>query len=607
MKRLYLIQAQATIGMGNEMYIPYSVGCIWSYANQFDDIQKNIELVDIIFRRDLHSKVIDKMHEPDIVGFSTYVWNTLWNLKLAEKIKELWPNCKIVFGGAAVESSWTKYKFIDSLIFTEGEIAFTKVLRDLINNRPLEIFYPGERVVDLEVPSPYTSGVFDKMIKENPEIDWFMIFETTRGCPYSCTFCDWGGGIYTKTRKFPIDKIRKEIEWASKNPIVRLSNVDANFGMFKDRDLEITKFIRDVIADPTNKLEMIQNTYAKNTNEFCFEIEKELGRYTYGMTISVQSMNPDVLEAIKRKNMKINDLERMFALSKQYNVRSYTELILGLPQETKESFISGLTQLLELGQHEYIYVWLLSVISTAEMGNADYRKRYGIKTVLAKDVLQNPVEAENDRIDNTTELVEMVRETNTMSTQDIIDCNLYTWMISQFHLTGISEFVSKYCRSVLNISYKDFYNTLFKVLYQDEKAKEVMTEFNNIMVSYFATGEVPLDYQNVVAWTLPISFKADYIYSNREYFIDVVLNVAKELSNMSKEQELELHTLQHSYFYNPNKIYPYEITVGVDIENWEGTPTTYIIDQRTTNNKHQVSSFGQAFERWLKKTEITKL
>ena len=305
--------------------------------------------------------------------------------------------------------------------------------------------------------------------------------------------------------------------------------------------------------------------------------------------------------------MKMNDLERMFRLARENNVRTYTELILGLPEETRESFIDGLNQLLELGQHEYIYVWLLSVISTAEMGDPNYRKRYGIQTVLVKDVLQNPIESENDRIDGTTELVEMVKATNTITTEELIDCNLYTWMISQFHLTGISEFVSKYCRTILGIPYRTFYDKMYEDLLVDAKSKEVMDQFKSIMRNYFEFGEVPADYKNVVAWTLPISFESDFIFENREYFIDVALNVAKKLSQSTKDQEEELYNLQHSYFFNPEKQYPYEIQTNVDIDTWEAKPTQYLIDQRTTNDKHRVSSFGQAFERWLRKTEITKL
>ena len=607
MKRIYLVQAQATIGMGTELYIPYSVGCIWAYANQFEDIQQNIKLEEIIFKRELQQNIIDRLVDPDLVAFSTYTWNTQYNLKLAERIKRQWPKCKILFGGPSITGDWTKHKFIDSLIIGEGEIAFTNALRDLFNKNSLNIIYPGERLKDLNVPSPYTTGVFDRIIKENPGIAWFMIFETTRGCPYSCTFCDWGGGIYTKTRKFPMEKILGEIEWAANNPIVRIGSADANFGIFKDRDMEITKAMVEKLEDPNNMLEMVQNTYAKNTNEHCFEIEKLLGKYGYGMTISVQSMSPSVLEAIKRKNMGMNDLQKMFRLAKEYNVRTYTELILGLPEETRDSFINGLMELLELGQHEYIYVWLLAVIPTSEMGDPNYIKKYGLKTVAVKDVLQNPVEAQNDKIDGTTEIVDMIKSTNTMNTQDIIDCNRYAWMVEQFHLTGITEFVSRYCRVVLNVPYRTFYDRLFERLETDSVCKRAIDKFNDIMNNYFEHGTVPEDYQNVVAWTLPISFEADYIYNNREYFIDLGLLVADEICNLTEDQKLELYNLQHSYFFKEDKTYPYTFSSSVDIETWELRPTIYEVNSRSSNKKHQVSSFGQAFEKWLKKTDITKL
>jgi len=606
MKRLYLIQAQATLSMGTEMYIPYSVGCLWAYAYQFYDIQQNIKLIELIFRRELQQNILDRITDPDIIGFSVYAWNIKYNLKLAEKIKKIYPNCKIIFGGPAVESHWLEYKFIDSLVIGEGETAFAKALKDFLIKNQLESIYIGERLSDLNIPSPYTTGVFDNIIKENPDINWFMIFETTRGCPYQCAFCDWGGGIYTKIRKFPMEKIISEIKWATQNPIFRIGNADANFGIFKERDLEITRSMKAALEDSNNKLEMVQNTYAKNTNDTCFEIEKELGKYGYGMTISVQSLNTDVLGAIKRKNMGMNDLEKMFFLARKYNVRTYTELILGLPLETKNSFIDGLNKLLELGQHESIYVWLLNIIPTSEMGNLDYMSKYGYTTIDVKDVLQTPDEAKNDLIDDTTEIIKMVKSTSTLTTQDIIDCNRYTWMIEQFHLSGFTEFISKYCRVVLDIPYRSFYDKLFETLETDKKCQPILDKFNDLMVNYFNNGEIPDNYRSVVAWTFPIDFEQSYMYENREYFIDVGLSVAESMGSLSPDQKEELYNLQHAYFYRPEQEYPYTITASVDISNWNIQRTTYQIQNRTSNKKHQISSFGQAYEMWLKKTDIIK-
>ena len=69
--------------------------------------------------------------------------------------------------------------------------------------------------MDLDVlPSPHLTGVFDHIVKNNSNYKFHMTLETNRGCPYQCTFCDWGSLTYNKIKKFDIDRVFAEIEWA---------------------------------------------------------------------------------------------------------------------------------------------------------------------------------------------------------------------------------------------------------------------------------------------------------------------------------------------------------------------------------------------------------
>ena len=155
MKKVYLIQAEITSGPINEHYLPFSVGCIWAYANQFIDIQNNFLLADVIWKRDRQQDVLEKIEDPDIVGFSTYVWNHNWNLTLAKKIKQKWPNCLIVFGGPSINESWLTHDFIDVAMFGEGEMAWVDLLRKYINKEPIERYWNNPRQQDIsEFPSP---------------------------------------------------------------------------------------------------------------------------------------------------------------------------------------------------------------------------------------------------------------------------------------------------------------------------------------------------------------------------------------------------------------------------------------------------------------------
>ena len=73
------------------------------------------------------------------------------------------------------------------------------------------------RLRDFEnVPSPYLTGVFDELIKENPKERWLASWETNRGCPFSCAFCDWGSATASKVSRMHLDRIYKELDWFSK-------------------------------------------------------------------------------------------------------------------------------------------------------------------------------------------------------------------------------------------------------------------------------------------------------------------------------------------------------------------------------------------------------
>ena len=90
-------------------------------------------------------------------------------------------------------------------------------------------------------PSPYTSGVFNKLMEENPNEKWIVSWETNRGCPFSCTYCDWGSAINSKVARFEIERLHHELEWFAKNKVEFIYVCDANFGMLP-RDFDIVQY-----------------------------------------------------------------------------------------------------------------------------------------------------------------------------------------------------------------------------------------------------------------------------------------------------------------------------------------------------------------------------
>jgi len=308
-KNIYLFQPQYAVEFRKETtyWIPYSVGCIWSYVNQYPDIQENFVLADLFFSREEPKNIIDRMQDPVICGFSCYVWNTTYCFHMAKLIKSKWPNCVIVFGGPQIAKKDLEQPFIDCVVMGEGEENFLEILRDMIKDETVETFYNKKRLDFLDIPSPYTTGVFDDIIKRNPDALWAVTFETNRGCPYSCTFCDWGSVTHSKIKKFLMDRIESDLMWMIGKPVTYAFCADANFGIFKERDLEIAKILKRV-ADQS-LLDAVNIQYAKNSTEVVFEIARVLGDISRGVTVSVQSMHEPTLTAIKRKNMQVNNIQ----------------------------------------------------------------------------------------------------------------------------------------------------------------------------------------------------------------------------------------------------------------------------------------------------------
>ena len=454
-------------------WLPYSVACLWSYVRQFSDITDNFVCQDLAFKKERVENVIQRMESnpPDVVALSFYVWNTNYNKKLAEQIHINFPECKIIVGGPQVNYEYLEYEWCGHVINGEGEENFLQFLKDILNDRT-KPYYEQKRIQSLDIPSPYP--VLDEWcIDRYPDYGWYSTFETNRGCPYACTFCNWGSTTNSNVVKFDMDRLKSEIEWFANRPILAIFGADANWGILK-RDVEIARMLRKA-ADRNPYLQGIALQYAKNSNRTVFEVAKELGNYT-SVTCSLQSTNERTLEIIKRKNMKSDNVAEMMKLSVEFKVPTYTELILGLPEETLDTFKDGLCEILESGQHNQTNIYLLIMLENSELASWDSRLNHGYKTHHnledAHDWASGLGITKQHKIDHgldyeTHESLEIVQSTNKLSNQDICEAYVYYFMIYNFHSIGFTRYLSKYARAT-GISYRQFYDRLWLNLHQED-------------------------------------------------------------------------------------------------------------------------------------------
>ena len=575
-KNLYLFQPQYSVDYRSEKnyWIPYSMGCVWSYSAQFKDIQDNIDCKDIFFKRDNHEDILKLLQSPDICAFSCYQWNKTYNLELAKKIKQKWPNCIIVFGGPEVTITFSNDSYIDAIILGEGEENFLDLLRSVIAKDNVCEVYSKQRLSTLDIPSPYTSGIFDNIIQNNPGVKWATTLETNRGCPFSCTFCDWGSLTYSKIKKFDLTRVAEDLEWISNNPISYIFCADANFGIFKERDLEIAKMVRDT-GNKNKNLESFNATFNKNNNEWSFEILNILGPLNRGFTVSVQSMNKDTLKAIKRDNLGINNLEKIFNLCNQNSINSYTELILGLPLETKETFINGLCELLELGQHNHIEIWFTDLLINSELATPMSLFNYKIKTTTTNNYLTL-----NNEDDLYREDIQIVSQTSTMTTEDMIESFMYGWLIVNLHLQGYTQLTSRFCNQKYNIKFKTFYDMLMTLFKEDSVLGLIYDEVRYNITSLLYHGTLP---KNLSGHNL-VFCNGHLLYANKNQIFSLTDQTMRQLVPLSRINH-DVTRLQSLSIFDNETSYPVTVDSTINlldtnsvIENY-----TYVVKCKVTS------------------------
>jgi radical SAM superfamily enzyme YgiQ (UPF0313 family) len=574
MHRVLLVQPNFKIGVGSLQgyWLPYSVGCLWSYAQQFDFVNDNFELTDIVFRRENIDKLLERIGKIDLCFLSCYMWNWEYSKALAQEIKIKYPECKVIMGGPQVtdkpdDSFFNRYNFVDTVCLTEGEETFVKILQTVIDNKPLERVYQGARLNDLEIPSPFLSGVFDDILANNPDYVFNATLETNRGCPFQCTFCDWGSLTYAKIRKFSLDKVFAELEWMAKNKIDFVTVADANFGVFFDRDMAITDELlrlQKIYGFP----KVVDATWYKNATEKVLQIVKKFttGGFNRGMTLSVQSMDDNVLSSIKRKNMEISSLKDIFQKCNKEGIQSYTEMIVGLPEETYDTWADGLCNIIEAGQHGAIESWLLQLLENAELNKQEQRELHGIQTVVAEGYVSGFEEE-----DNISENAELVVGTKYMPNEKLVESWLYSWMINNFHCFGWTQVYTRYAYTT-GITYRSMYDKLLDAIKKDNDIVGTLYKQAKLNISYYLKHGNALNFDgHTILWDAQKSF-----HVNRAKIIEFVDNVFRKIITVNYDLFLELKKYQMNFTTDPYRSYPYESSYNYDFAEFFRAPDKLI-------------------------------
>lgn len=310
----------------------------------------------------------------------------------------------VVFGGpnyglvhSEMMDYWRKYPLIDFQVVLEGEQSFADLFETLLRYgfdvsalksaevRPANCHYQwqGElvtgpllpRIADLnDLPSPYLSGLMDKFFDGT----LVPMVHTTRGCPFTCTFCSEGASYFNKVKQ-RVDLLA-ELEYIGQRvgPIKEVRITDANFGMYKEDIPKAHLFaqVRDKYGWPEN----ICVSTGKNQQERVIEVGKIL-RGAMLVGASLQSTDPDVLKKIERTNISIEALQRVARDGNTRETNTYTELILCLPGDSVAKYTQSLRDVITAGMG-VVRTYQLTMIPQTELNTPQSRTKYGMTTAF---------------------------------------------------------------------------------------------------------------------------------------------------------------------------------------------------------------------------------
>lgn len=562
MKNIYFVQVDVSASSETQnAYLPYTAGILVASAFKSEAVKANCSFKEFIFLREDVENVVSRMENPAFVGFSCYCWSTEYNKLLAKAVKEKYPDCLIVFGGHDIPDNFDmlkEYSFIDVLCHGEGEDTIKALLENYCSDKPFNdvnnISFrnskggytrtPTALQSTLDYPSPYLEGWFDSIVERYPEITFNAILETSRGCPNQCAYCDWGL-LRAKTRLFPFERIQAEIRWMSDHKIAFVWGADANFGMFK-RDLEIADELVKAKKE-TGYPERMRMNYAKNNYENVFAIVKKFKECEFdriGATLSFQSMSPEVLKNIGRKNSSLDFYKDLLTEYNKENMKTYSELILGLPGETYESFIQGIGKLFEIGQHFVFEVYGCILLPNAVMGQKDYIEKFGIKTVRSEIIRPH---FNNDAF-SVPEYNTIIVETNSMSREMWVRATAFYYMVKALHGNGFIRAFAIYLHNEMGIAYEKFYDEaidyfednpelFISKLYFDikEKSNELSKGIINRKLMFAPCGEIVWDDHEYVV--LHVLSELDRFYDEMLPFLksyNIASDVFEDLLNYQR-------------------------------------------------------------------------
>ncbi|WP_202080507.1 B12-binding domain-containing radical SAM protein [Caldalkalibacillus salinus] len=313
--------------------------------------------------KDPAMNIVTELHslQPDIIGFSCYIWNIEQTIPVIQMLKKVHPDLKIVLGGPEVsydvEYWFERVPEIDFIVVGEGEDTFKQLLQEVQSEQKYHMVFglayrhkngdvivnPPRPKLDLkEVPSPFRFEEDTQHLAKR-----ITYIETSRGCPFSCQFCL--SSIEVGVRYFDIERMKEEILFLIENGAKLIKFVDRTFNIKRDYAMEMFDFLIKNHQGCVFQFEITADIMRPEVITF---LNEHAPPGVFRFEIGVQSTNDATNERVQRKQ-NFKKLKRTVEMVRDGGkITQHLDLIAGLPEENYDSFRKTFNDVFTLGPEE---------------------------------------------------------------------------------------------------------------------------------------------------------------------------------------------------------------------------------------------------------------
>ena len=279
--------------------------------------------------------------KPQVVAFSTYIWNIEVVTRLSYLIKAVDESIEILYGGPEVSyDSMNILKELPGEYIIEGEgektykefveyklgIKSIEEIRGLYYKKDNEIFINGKRsLMNMdEIVFPYD---------EDENLDNKIVYyEASRGCPFNCKYCL--SSTTHGVRFLNIERVKRELQYFIDKKVKLVKFVDRTFNCNYKFSMAIWEFLINADTDTKFHFEISADILKPQEIELLRKAPKDRFQFEVG----VQTTNDDVLFRINRF-VNFSDIkEKVEELMSIRNIKQHLDSIAGLPGEDLKSF-----------------------------------------------------------------------------------------------------------------------------------------------------------------------------------------------------------------------------------------------------------------------------